>query len=109
MKKGRPAHTLSVLCGSDRSPALRAVVFRETSAIGLREQTVDKHALARTEVVVAVTGGPVRIKLAHLDGTVVNAQPEYDDVVTAARASGRSAKTVLAEAMAAARALDAGA
>jgi pyridinium-3,5-bisthiocarboxylic acid mononucleotide nickel chelatase len=106
MKKGRPAHTLSVLCGSDRSPALRAVVFRETSAIGLREQTVDKHALARTEVVVSVTGGSVRIKLAHLDGTVVNAQPEYDDVVTAARASGRSAKTLLAEAMAAARALD---
>ncbi|HYN75209.1 MAG TPA: nickel pincer cofactor biosynthesis protein LarC [Candidatus Limnocylindria bacterium] len=106
MKKGRPAHTLSVLCGIDQAAALRTVVFRETSAIGLREQTVDKHALARSEVVVEVTGGPVRIKLAHLDGIVVNAQPEYDDVVAAARASGRPAKTVLADATAAARALD---
>ena len=45
----------------------------------------------------------MRIKTASLDGTVVNAQPEYDDVVAAAQASGRPVKSVLADAVAAAR------
>jgi uncharacterized protein (DUF111 family) len=45
----------------------------------------------------------VRIKTATLDGLLVNGQPEYDDVVAAARAAGRPVKAVLAEAAAAAR------
>ena len=47
MKKGRPAHTLSVLCAARRARAVRAVVFAETSAIGLREHPVGKHVLDR--------------------------------------------------------------
>ena len=38
MKKGRPAHTLSVLVAADRADAVRAAIFRQTSTIGLREQ-----------------------------------------------------------------------
>ncbi len=103
MKKGRPAHTLSVLCVPELATTLRSVVFRETSALGLRQQVVDKHALDRTEHVVEVDGGSVRVKLGWLDGAIVNAQPEYDDVAAAARTSGRPVKAVLAEATAAAR------
>jgi uncharacterized protein (DUF111 family) len=77
------------------------VIFRETSAIGLREQVVGKRALDRTEHIVEVGGRPVRVKVAHLDGAVVNAQPEHDDVVAVARASGRPVKAVLADAVAA--------
>ena len=80
---------------------MRAVVFRETSAIGLREHPVGKHALDRTEHTVDVAGCPVRVKVARLDGVVVNAQPEHDDVLAAARASGRPVKVVLAAAVAA--------
>ena len=36
MKKGRPAHTLSVLAPAHLAAALRAVVFAETSTIGVR-------------------------------------------------------------------------
>ena len=43
------------------------------------------------------------MKLARLDGVVVTAQPEYDDVVRAARALDRPVREVLAEATAAAR------
>ena len=51
MKKGRPAHTLSVLVDADRAAAVRAAIFRQTSTIGLREQPLTKHALDREFVV----------------------------------------------------------
>jgi uncharacterized protein (TIGR00299 family) protein len=98
MKKGRPAHTLSVLGAAADGPALRAVVFRETSTLGLRERTVDKHELARNESTVDVGGHPIRVKTAWLDGAVVNSNPEWEDVLAAATALGRPAKDVLAEA-----------
>ena len=37
MKKGRPAHTLSVLVARERAAEVREVIFAETSAIGLRQ------------------------------------------------------------------------
>jgi uncharacterized protein (DUF111 family) len=44
------------------------------------------------------------VKIAVHQGRVVNAQPEYDDVVRAATATGRPVKDVLADASAASRA-----
>jgi hypothetical protein len=99
MKKGRPAHTLHVLVSPARADAVRAAVFAHTSAIGLREQVVRKHALDRTDVTVQVDGHPVRVKVASEGGRVLNAQPEWEDVAAAATALGRSAKTVLAQAI----------
>ena len=107
MKKGRPAHTLSVLCGHDRAAAVRDVLFRETSTLGVREQRVGKHALDRVERVVDVAGRRVRVKVGLLRGEVVNAMPEWEDVAAAAAALGRPAKQVLRDAHAAARDLEA--
>ncbi|MCY7364348.1 MAG: nickel pincer cofactor biosynthesis protein LarC, partial [Frankiaceae bacterium] len=101
MKKGRPAHTLSVLCGPAEVAAVREVVFRETSTLGLREQVVGKTALARAERTVEVDGRWVRVKLGLLGGEVVNAMPEWEDVAAAAAALGRPAKQVLRDAHAA--------
>jgi pyridinium-3,5-bisthiocarboxylic acid mononucleotide nickel chelatase len=102
MKKGRPAHTLSVLVDEPAADAVRTVVFTETSTIGLREHPVAKRALVREARTVEVDGQQIRIKIATLDGKVVNAQPEYDDVAAAAAALGRPVKAVLAAANAAA-------
>jgi len=103
MKKGRPAHTLSVLLRPELRDVVERVVFAETTAIGLRVQEVDKVALERSELVVRVGDHPVRVKVASRDGGTVNLQPEYEDVVGAARADGRPVKAVLAEAAALAR------
>jgi uncharacterized protein (TIGR00299 family) protein len=102
MKKGRPAHTLTILCIERVAAAVRHVVFTETSTIGLRAARVDKHALDRTETTVVVGGHHIRVKIAVHDGAVVNANAEYDDVVAAADALRRPVKAVLAEAAAAA-------
>ncbi len=104
MKKGRLAHTLSVLVDLPAAAAVRHAVFIETTTIGLRETVIDKRALDRAERSVVVGGHSVRIKTATLDGVLVNAQPEYDDVIAAATAAGRPVKAVLADSVAAARA-----
>ncbi len=106
MKKGRPAHTLSVLCRPTDAASLRHVIFRETSTIGVRESTLSKHALGRRETTIEIDGHPIRIKLASLDGSVVNAGPEYDDVVAAAAALGRPVRDVLLAAQSAAQRAD---
>jgi uncharacterized protein (TIGR00299 family) protein len=104
MKKGRLAHTLSVLVDVPAAAAVRRAMFIETTTIGLRETVIDKRALDRAERSVVVGGHRVRIKTATLDGVLVNAQPEYDDVIAAATAAGRPVKAVLADSVAAARA-----
>jgi uncharacterized protein (TIGR00299 family) protein len=103
MKKGRPAHTLSVLVAAAQAPAVRATIFRQTSSIGLREQPLGKHSLEREMVSVEVDGQRVAVKLARHAGELVNAQPEYDDVARAAATLGRPVVDVLAEAAAASR------
>jgi pyridinium-3,5-bisthiocarboxylic acid mononucleotide nickel chelatase len=101
MKKGRPAHTLRVLAAAGAAEAVQRIVFEQTSAIGLRRLAVEKVALPREIVTVEVGGEPIRIKLARSGGDVVNAQPEWADVAAAAERTGRPAKTVLAQALAA--------
>jgi uncharacterized protein (TIGR00299 family) protein len=103
MKKGRPGHTLCVLADTQVAGRLRAIMFTETTTIGVRETPVGKRALNRAEHSVNVDGQQIRVKTATLDGVVVNAQPEYDDVAAAAASTGRPVKQVLAAATAAIR------
>ena len=103
MKKGRPAHTLHVLTSPGAAGAVRAAIFAHTSTIGLRESPVTKHALDRKASTVEVDGHAIGVKQALLDGVVVNASMEYEDVAAAAAALGVPAKVVLARATAAAQ------
>jgi uncharacterized protein (DUF111 family) len=105
MKKGRPAHTLHALVSAAHADAVRTEIFRQTSTIGLREIAIGKTALDRDMRTVQVDGHEVHVKLALHNGVVVNAQPEYDDVVRAATSTGRPVKEVLADAVAVSRPL----
>jgi uncharacterized protein (TIGR00299 family) protein len=104
MKKGRPAHTLSALCPSAVVPAVQAVVFATTSTIGLRTTPVGKVALDRRTASVEVLGAPVGVKIALLDGRVVNVSVEFEDVAALARERGLPVKELLRAATAAAEA-----
>ncbi|UQU61273.1 nickel pincer cofactor biosynthesis protein LarC [Couchioplanes caeruleus] len=104
MKKGRPAHTLSVLCRPGRVAALRDRMFRDTSTLGVREGVLRKHALPRAFVDVAVAGGTVAVKLGHDRGVITQVMPEFDDVAALARRLGRPERDVLTAAVAAAAA-----
>ncbi|MEU0369019.1 nickel pincer cofactor biosynthesis protein LarC [Streptomyces sp. NPDC006283] len=100
MKKGRPAHTLRVLAPTERAGAVRELVLRETSTIGVRESEVLKTALQRMWVPVPVLGGTVPVKVAHRGGLVMQATPEFDDVAALAAELALPVRTVLDAAVA---------
>lgn len=102
MKKGRPAHTLQVLCDAARADRLRDRIFELTSTIGVRQVESVKYALARMWVEVEVAGGPVAIKIAHRDGVITQVTPEFESVAARAAAVGRSQQQIMLAAMRAA-------
>ncbi len=79
MKKNRPATLLRVLCRPDDVPTMTAILFAETTTLGVREHSVARHALPRVIEHVDTPYGPVHVKVAELpDGTTKRA-PEYED------------------------------
>ncbi|XVV16506.1 nickel pincer cofactor biosynthesis protein LarC [Actinoplanes sp. CA-131856] len=104
MKKGRPAHTLSVLCEPSAVAALRTLIFRDTSTLGVRESPRAKTALPRLFVPVETGGVGVPVKIGHLDGMIVQVMPEFADVAALAARQGRPERAVMHEALAAAAA-----
>lgn len=103
MKKGRPAHVLTVLCRPERAAALRDVILTQTSTLGVRSTAVTRLALSRGWTTVAVDGHPVRIKIGHDTAAVRQVNPEFDDVARVAQATGRPEREVLDRARAAAQ------
>lgn len=95
MKKSRPGHQLRVLCAPGLELEMIELVANETGTLGLRTYAVSKRVFSRTFDEVVVGGEMIRMKIGPY-----GAKPEADDVVRAAEATGRSARTVAAEAAA---------
>jgi len=74
------------------------LIFEQTTTIGLRQYEAKRRVLEREFVTVETPYGPVRMKLARLDGRVLNAAPEYDDCQRLAREKSVPLKQVLADA-----------
>ncbi|MCG9892880.1 MAG: nickel pincer cofactor biosynthesis protein LarC [Thermosynechococcaceae cyanobacterium MS004] len=85
MKKSRPGILLSVLCWPDRVSICEALLFRETTTLGIRRTVQQRTALARSFETVSTALGTVRVKVAYAGGHVVNVQPEYEDCTQLAR------------------------
>ena len=100
MKKGRPGFIVSALARPDAESAVARVLLEETSSLGVRVARLERYELDREERMVEVEGAAVRIKVGLLGGRVVNIAPEHDDCAEVARASGRSVKSIWAEALA---------
>jgi len=105
MKKGRPGVVLSALARPDAEPAVARALLEHTSALGVRIVPMRRYELEREERTVEIDGHAVRIKLARLDGRVVNVAPEHDDCAALAREIGAPVKFVWSAALAAAREL----
>ncbi len=100
MKKGRTGMQITVLSSPERVPALREILFRETTTIGLRWRIENKMALARGFADVETEWGKVRMKIARLaSGEIVNASPEYEHCRAIARQNGVPLKRVMQAAM----------
>jgi len=94
MKKNRPGVLLSVLCERDRKELLMKLLFTETTTLGVRSYEVERRALRRSVTQVETAYGPINVKVAHLNGQVVNEMPEFEDVRAAATKAGVPLKVV---------------
>ncbi|MGO9435493.1 MAG: nickel pincer cofactor biosynthesis protein LarC [Terracidiphilus sp.] len=100
MKKGRAGVQLSVLCRPDLVPAMRDLILRETTTIGLHWRLEQKSSLAREFTEVQTPWGPVQIKIARWpSGEVANAAAEYEDCRALARKHSIPLKQVMQAAM----------
>jgi uncharacterized protein (TIGR00299 family) protein len=90
MKKGRPAHTVSVLADQATAADLRAVLVRETGTMGVRGRVLERWPQARTVDEVDIDGHTIRVKV-----TAGRAKVEHDDAAAAARALGLPLREVV--------------
>jgi uncharacterized protein (TIGR00299 family) protein len=103
MKKNRPATVLSVLARPDALDEVLAVIFAETTTLGVRIERVERAYLERELVPVATGYGTVTVKVAKTAGGIANLSPEYEECRAIAVAQGLPLKDVYDEVKAAAR------
>jgi hypothetical protein len=102
MKKGRPAHTLSVLARGGDAERLASAVLQETPSLGLRVTPVSRRELERESLEVKTRFGVVPVKVASTpQGRRV--KPEFDVCVRLATEHGVAVRVVQEEAQFAAR------
>jgi len=78
MKKNRPGVLLSILSDKKQKESLMQLLFKETTTLGVRTYEVARRALERSMVRVETQYGPIDVKVAHLNGRVVNEMPEFE-------------------------------
>lgn len=91
MKKNRPAYRLSVLCGEEQIGEMDAILFRETTTIGVRRYRVEREILKRRIVEISTPYGTARIKVCGFQGEEQR-YPEYESVKALAGKHGKSYK-----------------
>ena len=93
MKKGRPAHTLSVLVAPPQAPELAGLVMSMTGSLGVRTRQLDRFVAQRHTVTVSVDGHNIDVKVSD-----VRVKAEFDQVTVAAEALGLPVQEVAARA-----------
>ena len=94
MKKGRPGVLLNVLSDQQDFQKLEAIIFNETSTLGIRRIPVDRACLERKIMAIETEFGPVKAKAALQNGKILKISPEYEDCKRLAEQKGIPLKTV---------------
>ena len=89
MKKSRPGILLTVICHPEQLLSCEAVLFRETTTLGIRRLSQQRAILQREIQQVNTKYGAVRVKVAWMgkeaERAIKNVQPEYEDCADLAR------------------------
>jgi uncharacterized protein (DUF111 family) len=99
MKKNRPGTMVSLLCPPALQQAMADLLFRETSAFGVRIETIQRLKLARRFETVQTPFGPITVKLGLKGDEVVQVAPEFDSCNAAARRHTVPVRTVFQSAL----------
>jgi uncharacterized protein (DUF111 family) len=94
------AHTLHCLCREDQTDALPPVVFRHSTTLGVRTQSIDRVALRRaifsvqTEWIDTSRQGRVDVEAGYLGEKAVSVKAEFDHCKEIALEAGIPIQTV---------------
>ncbi len=104
MKKNRLGTLLTVICEDAIAADCEALIFRESTTLGIRRTQQTRSVLAREMVSVSTPYGEIPVKVARSpeNGRVLNVQPEYEDCARVARSQNIPWKQVHQTAMKAA-------
>jgi uncharacterized protein (TIGR00299 family) protein len=102
MKKNRPGTILKIIAEASAVQQMESVIFRTTTAIGLRKYPVDRCCMDRESISVETSAGTIEVKhCTYRD--IERFYPEFESVKKAARNSGKDFRTVFEEAAGAAK------
>jgi len=91
MKKQRPGNLLRVIATPETREDLVAIIFNETTTLGLRVYDAERRVQARVHETVETPFGPVRVKVGEY-----GASPEYEDCRELALKTGVPLKEIFA-------------
>ncbi len=94
MKKSRQGLMLSVLCNEDDREAIVQTIFKYTTTLGIRENTMARYTLSRRVENISTSVGNVRIKLSSGYG-IEREKYEYEDLAKIAREKDLSLEEVM--------------
>jgi hypothetical protein len=103
MKKNRPGVLLTVLCALEDADTFTELLLTETSAFGVRRNTLERRKLRREIVPLETSVGKINVKVGRLNGKIVQAAPEFESCKSVAVQAGLPVKHVFELANAAAQ------
>lgn len=89
MKKNRPAWLLTVICKEEDIPGMEALIFAETTSIGIRRARMERTILPRRRIKVMIPFGEVEVKICGPEGAQ-KCYPEYESLAKICRKTGIS-------------------
>ena len=95
MKKSRPGVVLTVLAHPTDAGRMEEIIFRETTAFGIRRHAARREKLERRHETVETRFGPIRVKVGSREGVICTTSPEYEDCRRAAETCGAPLKEVI--------------
>ncbi|MCC6544625.1 MAG: nickel pincer cofactor biosynthesis protein LarC [Nitrospirae bacterium] len=95
MKKSRPAQMLSAVADTERLNAMKEIIFRETTTIGVRVRKMSRFVLERDMKEVHLPYGTVRVKISGSSNGVCNIVPEYEDCKALAMKTGLPLRDII--------------
>ncbi len=101
MKKSRPAVLFTLITKPEDAERFATLLLAETSTLGVRRRDEQRYVLPRRWQEVSTPWGTIRIKIAELDGRIVNAAPEFEDCRKLAEQHNVPLKQVMQAALAA--------
>ncbi|MBQ9057982.1 MAG: LarC family nickel insertion protein [Atopobiaceae bacterium] len=85
MKKGRPGWQLQLICNEELIDTLEALIFADTTTIGIRRQSFQRSVLVRSIESIQTEFGPMSVKRVEFPWGGSRLYPEHDEVARVAR------------------------